>query len=79
MSMSEVIKSIECEALNRCANNVDNDVHIAIVEEEKDEKLWIHCPYCRKKQFPLSDGAHIIKQQFICKGSGCKKTYIVNI
>ena len=49
---------------------------------QKDYKtgvLWICCPHCGKRQFPLSDGARIENQEFQCKGSNCKKKYIVNV
>ena len=41
-------------------------------------RKWIQCPFCKKKQFPLTSGAVIIGQMFICKGSKCKKEYEVN-
>ena len=41
--------------------------------------LWICCPYCGKKNFPLTPGAHITGQKFKCKGSNCKMEFKVNV
>lgn len=49
---------------------------------QKDYKTgidWIMCPFCAKRQFPLTPGAHITEQKFKCKGSGCKQIFEVNI
>ena len=40
---------------------------------------WVMCPFCGKRQFPLTPGAHITGQKFKCKGSGCKQIFEVNI
>lgn len=50
-----------------------------IQHDYKTDKEWICCPYCGKRQFPLSDGAKIENQVFLCKGSNCKKEYVVNV
>lgn len=39
---------------------------------------WVVCPYCGKRQFPITYGAVVIGQIFRCKGSKCKKEYEVN-
>ena len=39
---------------------------------------WAYCPHCGKKAFPISDGAEILNQEFQCRGSSCKKKFIVN-
>lgn len=49
---------------------------------QKDYKTgedFIHCPFCGKKQFILTPGAHITGQKFKCKASGCKQIYEVNV
>ena len=40
---------------------------------------WVMCPFCAKRQFPLTPGAHITGQKFKCKGSGCKQIFEVNV
>ena len=40
---------------------------------------WIMCPFCGKRQFPLTPGAHITGQKFKCKGSNCKMEFEVNV
>lgn len=39
---------------------------------------WICCPYCGKKQFPLTPGSVIHGQFFKCRGSSCKQMYEVD-
>ena len=41
-------------------------------------RTWICCPFCGKKQFPLTYGAVIKGQMFKCRGSGCKQLFEVN-
>ena len=50
-----------------------------IQRDYKTGKDYICCPYCSKKNFPLTPGAHITGQKFKCKGSGCKQIFEVNI
>lgn len=40
---------------------------------------WIMCPFCGKRQFPLTPGAHITGQKFKCKGSNCREIFEVNV
>lgn len=40
---------------------------------------WIMCPFCAKRQFPLTPGAHITGQKFKCKGSNCREIFEVNV
>ena len=40
---------------------------------------WVMCPFCGKKNFPLTPGAHIMGQKFKCKGSNCKMEFEVNV
>lgn len=40
---------------------------------------WVACPFCGKRQFPLTPGAIILGQMFRCKASTCKQEYEVNI
>lgn len=40
---------------------------------------WVMCPFCVKRQFPLTPGAHITGQKFKCKGSNCREIFEVNV
>ena len=40
---------------------------------------WVMCPFCAKRQFPLTPGAHITGQKFKCKGSNCHEIFEVNV
>ena len=51
---------------------------IADIKTFPDGTRWAICPYCGKKAFPISEGAEIRNQEFQCRGSSCKKKFIVN-
>ena len=40
---------------------------------------YICCPFCGKKNFPLTPGAKIQGQKFKCKGSNCREIFEVNV
>ena len=42
-------------------------------------RTWVHCPFCGKKQFPITPGAVIHGQLFRCKASTCKSLFEVNV
>ena len=50
-----------------------------VQRDYKTGKDYVMCPYCAKKQFPLTPGAHITGQKFKCKGSNCRKEFEVNV
>ena len=50
-----------------------------VQRDYKTGKDYICCPYCGKKNFPLTPGAHITGQKFKCKGSNCKMEFEVNV
>lgn len=58
-------------------NLPDSSGYTAKIEEVGLAK-WITCPFCGKRQFPITVGAVIKGQHFICKNSKCKKTYLVD-
>lgn len=51
----------------------------AYISYDKNNAPWVTCPYCAKRQFPLTKGAVIKGQVFKCKGSKCKREFLVNI
>ena len=50
-----------------------------VQRDYKTGKDYVCCPYCSKKQFPLTPGAHITGQKFKCKGSNCNMEYEGNV
>lgn len=40
---------------------------------------WVSCPYCKKKAFMIFDDTKIHRMPFKCRGSNCKREFIVNI
>lgn len=43
-----------------------------------DYQQWAVCPYCDKKQFPITLNAVIKGQFFKCRGSNCKRPFLVD-
>ena len=50
-----------------------------IQRDYKTGKYYVVSPYCAKKQYPLTPGAHITGQKIKSKGSNCKMEYEVNV
>lgn len=50
-------------------------------EQEQRAKIkngWVVCPICRKRQFPISEGAEIRSLRYKCKkGGGCFEHYMM--
>lgn len=42
------------------------------------DDLWVVCPYCLKKQIKVLPDTKIHKMPYKCRGSNCKKEFIVN-
>lgn len=51
----------------------------AYISYDKNNAPWVICPWCCKRAFPLTKGAIIKGQMFKCKGSNCKREFVVNI
>ena len=85
MSMTEIIDDMTQEMVGgdgfECFMNKPllHNGQAYIQGDYKTGKDYICCPYCGKKNFLLTPGAHITGQKFKCKGSGCKKIFEVNI
>lgn len=85
MSISEIINDmteemVGSDGFKRYMNPpLPNDGQAYIQTDYKTGKDWIMCPYCGKKQFPLTPGAHITGQKWKCKGSNCKNEFEVNV
>lgn len=45
-----------------------------VQKDYKTGKDYIHCPYCGKKQFPVTD---VKKKYYRCKSKKCRKEYEV--
>lgn len=59
-------------------NKPDTSGYQAVIKSDGVYK-WVTCPFCGKRQFPVTPGAVIQGQLFKCKGSSCKRTFEVNI
>ena len=80
MKIGDVINSIEHEAFESAMNPPEPHNGQAYIQKDyKTGKYYICCPYCGKKNFPLTPGAHITGQKFKCKGSNCHEIFEVNV
>lgn len=80
LKISNVINSIEYEAFESAMNPPEPHNGQAYLQKDyKTGQTWVICPYCGKRQFPLTEGAHISKQKFKCKGSNCHEIFEVNV
>ena len=50
-----------------------------IQRDYKTGELFVMCPYCSKKNLKIREDTQISNLELKCKGSGCKKTFLVNI
>lgn len=84
MSITEAIKDME---KHMGMDNFENYMNAPLPHNgqayiQRDYKTgedWVMCPFCAKRQFPLTRGAHITRQKFKCKGSSCKQIFEVNV
>ena len=51
----------------------------AFIKLDDNGNPWVACPYCEKRVFPISRSTQIKNLTFRCKGSDCKKVFLVNI
>jgi DNA-directed RNA polymerase subunit RPC12/RpoP len=53
----------------------DGTAQIKIVNGEK----WVSCPYCGKRALKILPTTKIHRMPYKCKGSNCKKEFMVNV
>ena len=44
-----------------------------------EDGLWVICPWCGKKNLKILPETKIHKMPYRCKGSKCKKRFLVNV
>lgn len=64
--MTEIIKEMK----NYMTEPIEG---MSYAEKDKEGNVWIHCPWCGKKQFPVNHDTKISHLQYKCKSSNCKK------
>lgn len=47
--------------------------------EDHDGVLWVHCPYCGRKVFPVGANTTIHEFFYQCPKKDCKQLFEVNI
>lgn len=85
MSMTDIILDITHEMVG----DKDEFVHMNstlphhgqayIQKDYKNGELYVMCPYCGKKNLMIKDNTSISNIEMKCKGSNCKKIFLVNI
>lgn len=55
------------------------EIKEAYVETEHDGTLWVRCPYCHHKLFPVEENTKIHNLTYKCKGSNCKEMMRIHI
>lgn len=55
------------------------EIKEAYVETEHDGTLWVRCPYCHHKLFPVEENTKIHNLTYKCKGSKCKELMRIHI
>lgn len=64
------------KAMNLPKDGFDGQANIKV---DNSGNKWVYCPWCRKKHFPVNEGAVIQGFQFQCKNSNCKKIFVVYV
>lgn len=78
MKMSQVINSIEFDAFRRCMNQPEEGFDgIVAVKTFADGSRWAVCPWCGKKAVRVLPDTKIQHMPYKCKGSNCKKEFII--
>lgn len=52
---------------------------IANIKAFPDLSRWVVCPYCGKKAIRVLPETKIHKMPYKCRGSKCKKEFLVNV
>lgn len=79
MSMTEVIEQISGQDFSKMMNLPLPHNGQAYISYDKNNQLFITCPHCGKRQFPVEQDTVIRNMSWKCKASACKKHMIVNV
>lgn len=56
-----------------------NELKEAYIKLDDKGNPWVACPYCNKRVFPVSKSTKIENLIYRCKGSDCKRNFLVNV
>lgn len=80
MSMTEIIEQISDGKMKDFMNPpVESDGRAYIQRNFKDDKDYIHCPCCGKRQFSIQKDTRIENLLYQCKNSKCKREFKIDI
>lgn len=80
MSMTEVIYAMSDAEFGKYINLPEDGWDgVADVKIFPDLSEWVVCPFCGKKAIKILPDTKIHKMPYKCKGSKCKKEFLVNV
>ena len=79
MSMEEIIRKMKEDDFSKYMNQPIETIEQSMITYDKNNIAWVTCPYCKKRQFPLSKDAVIKRQVFKCKASYCRKYFKTDV
>ena len=80
MSMTEIIEQILDGKMKEFMNpTIESDGRAYIQRNFKDDKDYIHCPCCGKRQFSIQKDTRIENLLYQCKNSKCKREFKIDI
>lgn len=77
MSMREVIEQITEGKTGKQTDSSNRSQ--AVMSCDSIGRVWIACPYCSKRQFPIHADTKIKNMAWKCKGSGCRREMTINV
>lgn len=77
--MTEVIEKISEQGFSQMMNPPLPHNGQAYIAYDKNNRPFVACPHCGKRQFPVEKDTVIRNMPWKCKASACKKYMIVNV
>lgn len=80
MSMTEVIQEMSGRSFEEFTNPFVSCNGQAYVQKDYNTGiLYVLCPHCGKRNLVIKECTSISNLEIKCKGSSCKKMFVVNI
>lgn len=79
MSMTEMTEHISGQDFSKMMNPPLPHDGKSYISYGKDNKAYVSCGHCGKKQFPIEKNTVIRNLPWRCKSSKCKRIFTVNV
>lgn len=80
MAMQEIIEAMKQDDFSKYMNAPEpGRENMAYTKIFPDLSEWVVCPFCRKKAIKILPDTKIHNMPYKCKGSKCKKEFLVNV